>query len=315
MIKKFDNIVANPPYQIPTGPNKTQTIYDELTVQFYNMLKDNGKMTIIHPGSWRFSTNRSKKALKKLRKIYAENNIISMELNDYKKGKKTFNAGTDYDVITMIKEPSKGKTKIITKSDGIINKDLKDFDLIPTDNFEIFKKFKVKDTEEKAELLYNRSAYGTDKKWTRKNKDAEFKYPVIYACPQKGIKKIYSNTKDNGHFNISKLIWSKAAGFSILDIEGLFGLSEYSYGLVDTKENLVKIQKVFEDINFRKEIHKMNGISVNGYGDGIKSLYTIIKEFRKDFWKDFYTDEMEQELIQEGKLNSDGSFNTDYKGE
>jgi len=314
MLKKFDYIAANPPYQIPTGPNKTQTIYDELTVRFYNMLKDNGKMAIIHPGSWRFTSDGSKKALKELRKIYAENNIISMELNDLQKGQETFNASTDYDVITMIKEPNKDKTKIITKNDGIINKDLNDFDLIPTDNFEIFEKLKAKDTEEKVELLYDSTYHTQRTSLMSKEKNKINKYPCIYSLPNNEISIWYSN-EDRGHFNIPKIIIKKAATWTLLDINGEYGLTQFAGAIVDTTENLVKIQKVIDNNYFQNILMSMVGQSEKRLVDPKGKTIKFIKEFRKDFWKDFYTDEMEQELIKEGKLNSDGSFNTNYKGD
>ena len=290
---RYDFIVGNPPYQKIVGPNKTQSIWAGLVVKFYIMLKDKGTMSVIHPSGWRFLTPNSRQDVKDVNKIYGTNKIIKMEFNDYTKGKEVFLAGTDYDVITVQKTPSSGDVLIKTKS-GDYKMNISNRYIIPTDNIGLFEELRAEgeSQEEKVDILYSRSAYGSDKKHMSQQSQ-EFQYPCIYGMPQKGIKYLYSNTKDNGHFGVPKLIFTKASLYSVLDLKGEFGLTQFAYGVVDTKENLVKIQKVLECPKFRAEIQKMNGINVKGYGDGMKSLATILKEFRKDFWKEFYETEIE----------------------
>jgi len=287
---KFDVIVGNPPYQKIVGPNKTQQIWADLTVKFYDLLKPYGEMNLIHPPGWRFTSSGSMKNVKKIKEIYSTNKITYMEFNDYTKGKETFGAMTDYDIVHLKKESVDGLTTIKTKTDGLIEVDLGDFNVIPTDNFELFGKLRAKNGEEKVQVLYSRSDYGSDKKNVKNQQDSEFKYPCVYGMPKKGLKLLYSNTNKNGHFGIPKLIFTKAGIGSILDLDGKYGLTQYAFGIVDSPENLIKIQKVLEDYNIRRKFHMMVGIQVAGYGDGVKSIAIIIKEFRKDFWKDFIND-------------------------
>jgi len=155
-----------------------------------------------------------KKGIKEVKNIYAENKVVSMEFNYYIRCQEVFGANTDFDVITVKKEKYKGKTLVRTKTDGEIEVNLKDYDIIPTDRFDLLDKLKAKDDEERVEFLYSRSAYGSDKKNMCSVEDSVFRFHVVYGYPEKeGLKLFYSNTKDNGHFGASKLIIVKASKY------------------------------------------------------------------------------------------------------
>jgi hypothetical protein len=167
---------------------------------------------------------------------------------------------------------------------------------------------------EKKVALINDYSYGTDYRFTHmsQTEDNEYKYPVIYGMPNKGIKYMYSNTKDNGHFGQQKIIIAKASSTIILDLKGKYGMTQFASAIVDTPENLIKIQKVFEKSIFSEFKSKFCGIGESSNKtaliDNKGTMFKFIKEFRKDFWKDFYTDDMEKELIQEGLLDGNGKY-------
>jgi hypothetical protein len=107
-------------------------------------------------------------------------------------------------------------------------------------------------------------------------------FPCVYTITQKtGINLFYSDTTQNGHFGVPKVIWSNGLGtYPILDEDGIYGLTQFSYGIVDTIENLKKIKTAMESENFLKLMSYVKYTN-NKYD------YKIISTFKKDFWKEF----------------------------
>ena len=73
----------------------------------------------------------------------------------------------------------------------------------------------------------------------------------------------------------------KASAGVATDINGEFGLTQFTYAIVDKTENLEKIKKAMISERFIKNIM--------GYRDNVNHKYNrkIIATFRKDFWKEF----------------------------
>lgn len=141
----------------------------------------------------------------------------------------------------------------------------------------------------KIEIIYSRSAYGHDKKHVQIIKDDEFKYPLVYTITEKdGVLFHYSKTNKNGHFGVPKLILKFGAINTLLDLEGEYGMTQYACAIVDTPDNLVKIQQAVETENFRKlEGYFCGDVDRNAIIDVKGVMFKFMKEFRKDFWKDW----------------------------
>ena len=121
-----------------------------------------------------------------------------------------------------------------------------------------------------------------------KNNVDDFIYPCVYTTLKNGtINLWYSNTNENGHFNISKVIWSNGISTPCVDLYGQYGLTEFSYAIVDDKENLDNIKKAMLSERF---------IELMTYSDGITGVgmhrynRKAISTFRKDFYKQFLND-------------------------
>jgi hypothetical protein len=159
---------------------------------------------------------------------------------------------------------------------------LDNLDFIPNGGIDLLNKLIAKEGEETVELLYSRSGYGTDKVHTSKEKTDEFCYPVVYTVNYLSQPTFfYSSTNQNGHFDIPKVLWSNGVASSlVIDLEGQYGLTQFSYAITDSEKNL---HKIYMAMNSEKFIELMK------FADGKqhKYKYKVISTFRKDFWKEF----------------------------
>jgi hypothetical protein len=134
--------------------------------------------------------------------------------------------------------------------------------------------------------LYSTSLYETRKKNTAVIQDEEWRLPLVYLMPLPGPKFMYTN-KDIGHFGIPKLIFAKGSTYTLLDMDGEYGLTQFAYGIVDEKKNLPLIKQAIESKEFIKLIMSWVGLSDNRSCDNRGRIIAPLKLLRKDFWKDF----------------------------
>jgi hypothetical protein len=277
---KFDVVLGNYPYERSVGPTKTEPIWHLFAEKVFRLLKENSYLSVIHPSAWR----NAKGKFTFLKDIYLSRKVLSLDLNDFNKGREVFGAGTNFDIVTLENIPYETgfKTKIIDDKDNIEYMDLGNIPFLPNSNFEKILSLVAKENEESVNVLYERSSYGTDKPHMDMTKSSDQKYPCVYTITKKdGINLWYSSTNMNGLFNTPKVIWTNGLGtYPILDKSGKYGLTQFAYGISDKVENLDNIEKALksdEFLNLMKSIRFTNNI----YD------YKIISTFRKDFWKDF----------------------------
>lgn len=276
---KFDVVVMNPPYQIKVGPKKTEPIWQKFVLLMMDeYLKDGGYISSIHPPGWRAPTGRFSKVKEK----YLENQFLSLAMNGYKKGKETFGVGTAYDVTLLKKNPTHSvqATSISTEEGGNIVVDLSKMPFIPDGKFNEF--LDLLPVDENVEVLYSRSAYGSDKDNTSFDKTAEYIHPCVYTIGKSGEPRfMYSSRNDKGHFGIPKVIWSNGgATVPLVDAEGKYGMAQFSYAIADEPENLPKIKKALENEKF---LELMSKVSFSSH----KYNYKVISCLKKDWWRKF----------------------------
>ena len=276
---KFDVVLGNPPYQKQVGPNKTEAIWPKFVEKAFEICKDGGYVSMIHPSGWR----DIKGNFEKIKNILKSKDITYLNMNDFDEGQKVFGVGTNFDWYVVHNINNTNKLTFIKTIDGYVNEhNLNNLDFIPSGMIDSFEKIVAKKDEETVNVLYSRSDYGTDKRHMSKVKTEEHIYPCVYTITKRdGLKYFYSTNNKNGHFGQTKLIWSNGLGtYPILDESGKFGLTQFSYGIIDNIENLKLIKKVFESTLF---IQLMNFIKFTNN----KYHYKLISTFRKDFWKEF----------------------------
>ena len=276
---KFDVIIGNPPYQKKVGPKKTQAIWPEFVEKAFELCKEGGYVSLIHPTGWRSPDG----VFKPIQKLLKDKHIIYIHTHTKHQGVEVFGASTEFDVccVKNVKNQNGEKTLLLTPDKEEYEVDLTNVEYIPNGKIDVFDKVIAKEGEEKVNLLHSYSDYETRKSWMSKEKTDDNIHPCVYTVLMGGtINKYYSTTKENGHFGIPKIIWSNGTTSIINDMTGEYGLTQFSYAIVDDVSVLPKIKKAMETPEF---------IELMRYADGNdhKYVYKVIRLFRKDFWKEF----------------------------
>jgi hypothetical protein len=288
-IRGFDVVVGNPPYQkYSNNIGVGHTLWGKFVLYCIKLLKQNSLLSLVHPSSWRAPYG----SYKNIRDSLTNNNMIYLNMNDVRTGLKIFKCSTNFDWYVVKKSNDYEKTIINDIDNKEYEIDLRALEYIPSGKINIF--YNLSNSDNKVETIYNRSEYGSDKKHVLKKIKSEtndeykqranemgYIYPCCYTITKKdGLTFRYSNIK-KGHFGIKKLIWSNGAPPNlVLDKRGGYGLTEFSYAIVDNEENLEKIKKVMESKEF---IELMKYVKYTEH----KYQYKVIKTFKKDFWKEF----------------------------
>lgn len=276
-VDKFNIVVGNPPYQEKVGPSKTKSLWNFFIKKIDNIINYNGYMIMIHPSGWR-SLDGEYKDIQNILK----SNLIYLSMNDDKEGQKVFGATTSFDWYLYSKTKI-NKTKIKYQNDKIIDVDLSNLEFIPNGEFELFDKLIAKNDEEKVNVLHSYSSYETRKDWMSKERTEEFKYPCIYTITKDNtINLFWSKINTNGHFGIPKIIWSNGmASQPTIDDVGKYGLTQFSYAIVDDLKNLYNIKKCMDSEKF------INLMKLCYMSSGNRFDKKVISIFKKDFWKEF----------------------------
>jgi hypothetical protein len=279
-IEKFDLSIQNPPYQVQKeGFKKTQPIWHEFVEKTLDLVKDDGYIIMVHPGGWRNVDGVFKKTQVKLRK----NQILELNIFNEKKGLEFFGAETRFDYYISRKSNKDVETVIKTQDGSIFKTNIKNMEFIPNGDFNKINKLIAKGEEERVEILYSRSMYGTDKNNVSDEFGNGFIYPCVYTVPKGDTLKLKYSSEKKGHFGLPKLIWSNGRIISVgsyIDENGEYGLTQFSYGITDKSVNLKNIKKAFDSKEFR------NLMEMCAVGQMVINR-KIIATFRKDFWKEF----------------------------
>ena len=272
----FNIILGNPPFQYKEDEKKSQSIWKFFIMRSYKLLNNDGYLLMTHPSGWRDINGRDRDVFDFMK----ANNLIYLNMNDYKEGQRCFGASTTYDYyLVQYTNTNTNKTIINDIDNEEYEVDLNNWDFIPSGWFNLIDKLLAKKNEAKVNVLYNRSIYHIQKPYMSK---PITDYPCCYSITIKdGMKYKYSDI-DKGHFGIPKVIWSNGGGtYPIIDKEGCYGLTEFAYAIVDEPENLQQISDVMSSELFIKMMKYLTFKMNNKYN------YKIITLFKKDFYKDF----------------------------
>jgi hypothetical protein len=283
-INGFDMICGNPPYNSSGDTATGNTIWQDFTKKSLNeWLLPNGYLLFVHPPGWRKPNTERGKFTKMFDLMVKQNQLLYLEIHGIKDGQKVFNCGTRYDWY-LIEKTNQYKNTIIIDEDGKQNEiNLSELSWLPNSNILEINKILSKNDGERCPIMYDRTAYGADKKDRVSSKETpEFKYPCVHSTPKAGIRYMYSKVNDRGHFGVSKVIFGESGIYKpVIDMEGKYGMTHGAMAIqVDNLEEATFISKVIESDKFDKVIQSCIFSS-------FRIDWNIFKEFKKDFWKEF----------------------------
>jgi 16S rRNA G966 N2-methylase RsmD len=276
---RFDVVLGNPPYQKQVGPKKTEAIWPKFVDKSFEICKEGGYVSLIHPSGWRNVDGN----YKNIQNLLKSKNIINLDIYDDSDGLKIFNAAIKFDVYLIENVNGLKSTKIKDQNDNMFNIDLTNFNFIPNGMFSEILSLVAKDDEPTVEILHSYSDYETRKPYMSKVMTEKHIYPCVSnVTKSEDTKLLYSNINTNGHFGVPKLICGSASSGTnyFIDVNGDYGITQFSFGIIDEPMNLNLIKKVMKSEIFQKIIKSIpnNSNAVN---------YKVLKTFKKDFWKYF----------------------------
>lgn len=290
-IDRIDRIVGNPPFQAYQDASDKRGGGDELYMKFVKksieILRDNGYLVFVHPSSWRkpeFSEGRKVSKNTGMFKLMAhDNQLIYLEIHSSKDGLSTFKAATRYDFYTLHKKPANEKTLIKDQLGELTEINLKKYNFLPNFDIKNVMKLVAVDEQNKCNLneciLFERSAYGSDKSWVSSKESAKFKYPLIHSTTKEGIRYMYSSENNKGFFGIKKVIFGESGiNNPIIDLTGKYGMTQGAMAIaIENKNEADKL------VEFLTSIYFTNILQACMWGN-FRIDWRLFTYFKEDFW-------------------------------
>jgi len=277
-VAEFDVVMGNPPFQDNISMNGT--LWDKFIIYSLSVTIPSGFLVFVNPSGWRNVEGKFKHIQNELLK----RDMQYLEIHNEKDGIKMFKSETRYDWYILKNSKYGGKTVIYGQDRAFHNINISDFEFIPNEKFEKIATLLARGDDKHVDIIQSQSAYEIRKKWMSKEHTDIFKFPCIYTVNSKGQPSIrWSSTNEKGHFGIPKLIWSNGritSVGSLIDKDGEYGLTQFSYAIADDSDKLELIKTAFDSPSFRNlmEACAVGQLSIN---------FKVLKTFKKDFYKDF----------------------------
>jgi hypothetical protein len=274
-IDKFDLIIGNPPYQSNVGRNGT--LWDRFVIYALSMLKNDGYLLYVHPSGWRDIDGKFKHVQKEI----LSRNLLYLEIHNEKDGLSEFQCETRYDWYILQNRDVKKTNTLVRFQDGTMKHiDVHPLDFIPNEKFDKIRSLYAKEGEEKLNLIHS-YYYDHRRPHMSEERTRTFRFPIIYTVNSEDKLRLNYSSEENDYFKHPKLVWSNGRITSVgsyIDKSGIYGLSPFSYAIVDRPSKLNKIKQVFDSPEFR------NLMEACAVGE-LKINYKILEKFKKDCWE------------------------------
>jgi len=300
-LKGFNAVIGNPPYN--KNKNKRHILWNKFIENSLNKwLLKNGYLLFVNPGLWRKPISEKSPIKGLFKTMVLENTILYLEIHNTKDGLKTFRKGTRYDWYLIEKTNNINfETEIVDENNNYFKLNLKNLDChwLPNTMFDLWKK--IINKNDKIKILYSRSNYGNDKKWMSRELKNDYKHKCILSTPSEGIKYMYSNHKNNGHFNIKKVIFGETGtANAFYDKNGDYGLTDGAMAIIENDP--IEANNILKCLKSDRFLLFLKACSWSNY----RIEWNMFLYFNKDFWKEF----IDEESIDENVLEKDTKIYT-----
>ena len=287
----FHVVFGNPPFKKPQKKDIKRNGGDSLWPDFVESsykkwLTPLGYFGMLLPPGWRKPSDNKSRSKNLWKTMALDNTITWIEMYDIKEARKIFDdtVSIRFDLVVGKKEDDKKFKTVINGYDGeIVEKSIKKYPYLPNGNLNHWI-FLFELNEPKCEVFYSRSIYDPRRKNVKREKDKEYKYPVIHAIHKDGKPVIlYTNkSKPEGGFGKPKIIFNRLGQWNqpILDLEGRYGLSESAFALlVSSKKEGIDLQNYFN-----KETLKMFSMDMQWATSTPNIFWKLFKDLPKNFY-------------------------------
>ena len=277
----FDIIIGNLPFNEETNKNnkKTVALWARFVDKSFTLINEDGYMAFIHPPGWRSPDNKTNL----WERLTHTNHLLYLHIYGADATKKLFNVNTKVDLYVCKVKTHNEKTTIVIDELGFKHHiDLTKLSFLPN--------YKFKEIQHLANTIKNNSlniihdtAYSTSK--TKEIKNNIYKYPVISSITEGNTLNLrYSNTKDNGHFNIPKVIINSGRyPYPYNDFAGKYAMTQNLFAIPITSN------KQGNDIVKAISSEKFSTILKATKWGNYAIDYKLFKQFNADFYKSFLT--------------------------
>lgn len=177
---QYDVVAGNPPYQSSDERNK---MWKPFVRRIYEVVKDGGYMSFIHPGSWKTYATPGQSSL--LRDIFMKNNMLHLEVGT---AEKYFSVGSSFDWYVMEKSDPTGHATVRTDG-GEFEFNMTSLPCIPQHFTEISLKVTKKLIDEKPKLDIERiQTHHSHRDHVSEKKTEEFEYVLRNTKPNKNLR-------------------------------------------------------------------------------------------------------------------------------
>lgn len=158
-----------------------------------------------------------------------------LSMHSEQQGKQTFGCATRYDWYLVFNVPASPRAVTWVRDEHGQEAPirLREWPFLPNAELALFPSLFDFNQHDTFDVLFSRSAYGTDKPNVSKTATRSFRYPCVHSMNRNGITLVYSNTRALGQFGVPKVILSFGRyQYPYNDWRGELGMSQIAFGLV-----------------------------------------------------------------------------------